>query len=83
LKKLEARMLELKFITAPGLDILCSCTFSPQLEEPFEVTLLPSPDPHEHDRMIEVTKYWESGDDTTASAGIKRKADEGGANQRQ
>jgi len=41
LKKLEERLMELNFVTTLELEILCSCSFLPHLEELLEMNMLP------------------------------------------
>ena len=43
LKKLEQKLSELKSMTPPTLEILCSCSFRPHLEEPSRMSVLPPP----------------------------------------
>ena len=44
LKKLEKRLVELKFITTTKLEVFCSCSFLPHMEELMEKAMLPSAD---------------------------------------
>ena len=74
LKKLEERLVELKFVTTPELEVLCSCSFWPHLEEPMEMALLPPTDGKQGSRIIELTWYWRPGGEHDRRRQKKRKA---------
>jgi hypothetical protein len=63
LKKLEKRLVELKFVTTPKLEVLCSCSFLPHMEEPMEKAVLPPADAagRRGSRIVELTWYWKPG----------------------
>jgi hypothetical protein len=63
LKKLEKRLVELKFVTTPKLEVLCSCSFLPHMEEPVEKAVLPPADAagRRGSRIVELTWYWKPG----------------------
>jgi hypothetical protein len=63
LKKLEKRLFELKFVTTPKLEVLCSRSFLPHMEEPMENAMLPPADAkgRQGSRIIKVTLYWKPG----------------------
>ena len=44
LQKLEKRLVELKFVTTSKLEVFCSCSFLPHVEEPMEKAMLPPAD---------------------------------------
>ena len=56
LKKLEERLVELKLVTTPKLEILCSASFLAHLEEPLQMNLLPPPPNDEISRLIQYTR---------------------------
>ena len=80
LKKLEERLVELKFVTIPKLEILCSCSFLPHLNEPMEMAMLPPTDADgkQASRIVELTRYWRPGGEHDRRRQRKRKADERG-----
>ena len=59
LKKLEEKLVELKLMTPPKLEILCSSSYPPHTEEPFEMTMLPPPEGPEW-KISRLAKYWRS-----------------------
>ena len=61
LKKLEEKLVELKLATAPKFEVLCSCSFPPHFEEPYEMDRVPSPEPRDGMRILELTEYWRPG----------------------
>jgi len=58
LKKLEQKLVELKLVTAPELDILCSASFRPHLEEPFHMRVMPCAKPFGGDEIFALVKHW-------------------------
>jgi len=54
LKKLEQKLVELKLVTTPEpeLEILCSSTYPPHLEEPLHMRVLPLPEPFGGEEII-------------------------------
>ena len=58
LEKLEEKLVELKFVTTPKLELLCSSSSSAHLEEPFKMATLPIVDKREWNRVMEVMKHW-------------------------
>ena len=60
LKKLEERLVELEFITTPELQVLCSCSFLPHLEEPTVMAMRAAPDDGRNG-ILEVADYWGPG----------------------
>lgn len=58
LKKLERKLVELKLVTTPKLEILCSCSYRPHFEEPFHMHMLPPPDRFEAEEVFQLAKRW-------------------------
>jgi len=58
LKKLEQKLVELKFVTAPKLQVLCSSTCRPHLEEPFHMNVKTPPGPFGGGEIFRLAKYW-------------------------
>jgi len=59
LEKLEKRLVELKFVTTPKLDVLCSSSFLDHTEEPYEMAGVPPINGLlQGSRIIELTEYW-------------------------
>ena len=85
LKKLEERLVELKFVTTPKLEILCSHSFLPHLNEPMEMAMLPGPTgERQATRIVGLTRYWRPGGKHDRQRQRKRKArrERGGAKTR-
>ena len=62
LKRLEERLVDLKFVTTPKLEILCSRSFLPHLEEPIEMVFrTPHLFDYEEERIMEIKRYWRPG----------------------
>ena len=57
LKKLEENLARLKLMSTPKLEILCSCTYRPHLNEPFHIGLLPPPKTFNPGEILESIKY--------------------------
>jgi len=74
LKKLEEKLVELKLVTTPELEVLCSCSFPPHFEEPYEMDRVPSPEPRNGSRILGLTAYWRPGGGHDRK--MKRKAQE-------
>jgi len=74
LKKLEQRLAELKFVTAPKLEILCSASFRPHLEEPSRMSMLPVPKPFGAPEIFRLAKYWREEHKRRAKVTKGRKA---------
>jgi len=58
LKELEKKLAELKLVTTPTLEILCSCSYRPHLEEPSRMRTLPPAKPFGEGEITQLTKYW-------------------------
>jgi len=58
LKDLEQKLVTLKFMSTPELEILCSATYRPHLNEPFHIGLLPPPETFDPGDIVKLMKYW-------------------------
>ena len=58
LKKLEQKLVELKLVTTPSLELLCSCSYRPHLEEPLHMHMLPAAKPFGAEKNACLIKYW-------------------------
>ena len=67
-KKLEQKLVELKLVVTPELEILCSSSYGPHLKEPFHMQLLPPP---EHFESVQQIKYWKNGHECRRLSGRK------------
>jgi len=75
LEKLEERLVELKFVTTPKLEILCPHSFLPHLNEPMEMAMLSGPaDEQQTSRIVGLTRYWRPGGEHDRRRQRKRKA---------
>ena len=71
--------MESKFVTTPKLEILCSCSFPPHLNEPMEMAMLPPIGGEQQvsdqaTRIVGLTRYWRPGGEYDRRRQKKRKA---------
>lgn len=79
LKKLEKRLVDLKFVTTAELDVLCSSSFLDHMEEPYEMVKLPTTYDFPGSRIVELVAYWKRGGEHDRLHQEKRKARRDGA----
>ena len=58
LKNLEQILVTLELVSTPKLEILCSATYRPHLNEPFHIGLLPAPETFDPGDIVKLMKYW-------------------------
>lgn len=72
LKKLERKLLKHKLVTTPKLEVLCSCTYRPHLEEPFHMNILPAPKGPGVQEIFRIIKYWREEHERRRKASTRR-----------
>ena len=58
LKDLEQNLVTPKLVSTPELEVLCSGTFRPHLNEPLHIGLLPAPKNFSPGEILKSIKYW-------------------------
>ena len=58
LKDLEQNLVTPKLVSTPELEVLCSATFPPHLNEPLHISLRPAPKNFSPGEILRSIKYW-------------------------
>ena len=74
LKKLEKKLVELKLVETPKLEVLCSSTYPPHLNEPMRMVLLPHDGRGPGDGIMAAFAYWRPGGEYDRRQRKERKA---------
>jgi hypothetical protein len=59
-------------VTTPKLEVLCSCTYRPHLEEPFHMNILPAPKGPGVQEIFRIIKYWREEHERRRKASTRR-----------